>query len=79
MKLFEFKFFNGQAFRGRGTDERDALVRMGLGAYNPVAYEAREIIAPKEPSVPRTGEAVTDAIRGARLAALSELKKTLSS
>ena len=46
-KLFEFQFYNGQTFRGYGRDERDALKRLGLGAYNPVAYTVREI-APAE-------------------------------
>lgn len=44
MKLYEFTFFDGQTFRGRGHDERDALRRLGLGAYNPVAYTVREIV-----------------------------------
>lgn len=43
MKLFEFTFFDGQVFTGYGETERDALVRLGLGAYNPVAYDVREI------------------------------------
>jgi hypothetical protein len=45
-KLFEFKFFDGQVFRSRGHNERDALVRLGLGAYNPVAYTVREVATP---------------------------------
>lgn len=44
--LYEFKFWTGQTFRGRGKDERVALERLGLGAYNPVAYTAREIEDP---------------------------------
>jgi hypothetical protein len=43
-KLFEFKFYDGQVFRSRGRDERDALRRIGLEAYNPVAYDVREIV-----------------------------------
>lgn len=41
MKTYEFKFFDGQVFTGAGCNERDALVRLGLGAYNPVAYDVR--------------------------------------
>lgn len=41
-KLYEFKFFDGQVFCGRGQDERDALKRLGLGAYNKAAYTALE-------------------------------------
>ena len=48
-KLFEFKFFDGQVFKGHGASERDALVRLGLGEYNPVAYTAREIVAESVP------------------------------
>ena len=42
-RIYEFKFFDGQQFRGWGLNERDALVRLGLGAYNPVAYKAQEV------------------------------------
>lgn len=38
--LYEFKFFDGTTVRARGKDEKDALRRIGLGAYNPVSYKA---------------------------------------
>jgi hypothetical protein len=51
-KTFEFKFFDGQVFRGPGRDATDALNRLGLGAYNPVAYDVEEV----EPEVRRAVE-----------------------
>ena len=42
-RYFEFTFFDGQVFRGWGLNERDALSRMGLGAYNKAAYTVRDI------------------------------------
>jgi hypothetical protein len=42
MKKFRFKFFDGQVFFGYGAIPRDALVSLGLGAYNPVAYDVDE-------------------------------------
>ena len=39
---YKFVFFDGQIFYGWGHNERDALVKLGLGAYNPVAYTATE-------------------------------------
>jgi hypothetical protein len=43
LKTFEFTFFTGQRYVGEGLDERDALRRLGLGAYNPAAYDAKEV------------------------------------
>ena len=51
-RLFEFKFFDGQVFRGRGISEKDALVRLGLGAYNPVAYDVRELVSLPDSNTP---------------------------
>jgi hypothetical protein len=53
MATFRFKFFNGQVFTGRGDNERAALVALGLGAYNPVAYTAERLADDAEiPHVP---------------------------
>lgn len=43
VRRYRFKFFDGQVFIGEGKTVRDALVRLGLGAYNPVAYEVTDI------------------------------------
>ncbi len=43
MRRYRFKFFDGSVFEGNGTSVRDALTRLGLGAYNPVAYEVTDI------------------------------------
>lgn len=43
MRTFRFKFFDGQVFIGRGENVRAALIALGLGAYNPVAYDVTDI------------------------------------
>lgn len=43
MRTYRFKFFDGQIFVGQGATPRHALVLLGLGAYNPVAYEVTDI------------------------------------
>jgi len=45
-RKYEFKFFDGTTVVGSGTSERDALRRLGLGAYNPVAYTVRDVTEP---------------------------------
>jgi hypothetical protein len=42
-KFYKFTFWTGQVYREWGTSPRHALNRLGLGAYNPVAYEVEEI------------------------------------
>lgn len=48
MRTYRFKFFDGQVFIGRGVSPRAALVALGLGDYNPVAYVVTEITDDKE-------------------------------
>lgn len=43
MRTYRFKFFDGQVFIGKGKTPRDALFALGLEAYNPVAYDVKDI------------------------------------
>jgi hypothetical protein len=43
-KYYRFTFWTGQVYYGYGKTPRDALERLGLGAYNPVAYEWEEVV-----------------------------------
>lgn len=43
MRRYRFQFFDGSVFVGDGVSTRDALIKLGLGAYNPVAYEVTDI------------------------------------
>ena len=42
-RLYEFKFWTGERFQQWGWSPRDALYRLGLSAYNPVAYRCVDI------------------------------------
>lgn len=47
-RLYEFKFSDGTVVRAMATGEREALIKLGLGQYNPVAYTVRIIEEEKD-------------------------------
>lgn len=47
-QIFEFTFFDGQIFRAVARSEREALIKLGLGAYNPNAYSVQIIEEEKD-------------------------------
>lgn len=52
MPRYRFKFFDGQVFVADGETVRDALDVLGLSAYNPVAYEVKELPLEQQESQP---------------------------
>lgn len=52
MKKYKFTFWNGQIFVGAGINHLDVLRRLGLQAYNPVAYDYEEIEDANIPPIP---------------------------